>query len=144
MRWYVSGGLLLLFLVGPTVSRAAFETCTVTGTAFDTVCGIGHAFGANDPAGAVAAAVLGWIGDMLAALVASAETWVLSLLPDAGDLGIPDLSGLVVGFAWLNGFLALDAGVSVAGILIGATLATFAFRLALTIWHVIPKPFSGT
>jgi hypothetical protein len=138
-------GIVALLVVGVPRALASWELCALIPNGLGSaVCSGLQAIGANDPAGAIVAAVMDFIGTLAAGLAQLAQDTILNALPDAPDLGIPSLGGLVVGYAWLNTFLPIDTGITVAGLLLAAMLAKFAFRVALTVWHAIPKPFMGT
>ena len=89
-------------------------------------------------------AVLGFFGDVVRGFTDVVMGWVVDALPDADPLGAPSLDGILVGYVWANGFLPLDAGLAVSGMLVTAMVAKFGLRLSITIWHLVPKPFMGT
>lgn len=69
---------------------------------------------------------------------------MIGALPDAGDLGIEVPTGIVQGYALLNTFLPLAEALVLAGLALAAYGTLFAWRLAVMIYHLIPKPLMGT
>lgn len=88
-------------------------------------------------------AFMGIIGGIVDAL-ATVANHIVDLLPDMPDLNIPDLSGLVVGYNQVNTWLPLSEAIAGSVLVLAAVNAAFVFRVAVTVWHLIPKPFSGT
>lgn len=146
-RYYV---LLAVFVFGMSAGpvAAAFNLCDSGAVAAvpggTLVCSVGQQLRIEDPAGALIAAVLQWLQDLISNIVNTVVGGIIDALPDAQPIGAPNLAGLLVGFVWLNGFLPMDAGVTVSGLILVAMLAKFGFTSAVTIYHLIPKPFSGT
>lgn len=69
---------------------------------------------------------------------------VLDLLPDVGDV-MPDVpSGWIMGYATFNSFLPLAEGLAFATIMLTAYAGLGLWKLAVTIYHLIPKPLMGT
>lgn len=68
----------------------------------------------------------------------------IGLLPDAGDLNLDAQTGWLTSYAYFNTFLPVSETLGMVGVLIGIRLAVFAWRMADRIWHLIPKPLSGT
>jgi len=100
----------------------------------DTIGGLFH--GLAD----VAYGLVSGLVDALASLVAQ----VLSFLPDAADLGLSTSSGWIRAYGLLDTFLPLHEALGYATILAGVITAGILWRLAVTIYHLIPKPFVGT
>jgi hypothetical protein len=44
----------------------------------------------------------------------------------------------------MNGFLPLSEALAFGGVYVSTLLGIFGFRLAVTVWHLIPKPLMGT
>jgi len=89
----------------------------------------------------------GWIWgpvNEVAKAVAAVAGVVVSLLPDAADLGLSIPGGWITGYTWLNSFLPLSEALGVVTIFLGIMLALLAFRVAVIVYHLIPKPGIGT
>jgi hypothetical protein len=69
---------------------------------------------------------------------------IVGQLPEAGDLGIDVPSGWIQGYGMLNTFLPISEALAFALIYVTAITAAFGARLAVLIWHLIPKPGVGT
>lgn len=76
--------------------------------------------------------------------LASVADAAIGLLPDAEDLNIDPVTGWIRGYAMFNTFLPITEALVMIAALIGIRLAIFAWRLADRVWHLIPKPLSGT
>lgn len=130
--------IVAVYAVGPAPCIAGAGGCSADGPTIEQVVG-----GVLDIPGAVVGALFSVLGKMVDALMAVVNV-LIDQLPDMPDLGIPDLSGLVRGYAFFNHFLPLD--VAIGGILVylAAANAGFLFRVGVTIYHLIPKPGMGT
>ena len=80
------------------------------------------------------------IGDAVFAAVGG----VINVLPNAADLDLHVPSGVIGAYNFLDAFLPMHEALAFGAIYIGALLAIAAFRLAVTIYHLIPKPLMGT
>jgi len=69
---------------------------------------------------------------------------MIDALPDAADLGIDIPDGFVVGYSFLNTFLPLSEALTIAGTALAGYVALFGWRLAVMVYHLIPKPLMGT
>lgn len=69
---------------------------------------------------------------------------VIGLLPNAGSLSIPDLTGWVPFYSFADQLLPVHEGLQMGALVVGVRLAIFAVQGAAFVWHLIPKPFSGT
>lgn len=76
--------------------------------------------------------------------LAKAAQVIISMLPDAGDLGLTTMSGWIKGYTMLNTFLPISEGLAFAAIFATFIAASMAVRLATWIYHLIPKPGMGT
>jgi hypothetical protein len=99
----------------------------------------GYALTGGDPLGKFFE-ILGGMVEGLAQLAGH----IVDTLPDAEDLNIEVAEGWIVGYNMLNGFLPLGEALLYAGILLSAILLHFGWRIAVIVWHLIPKPLSGT
>lgn len=87
--------------------------------------------------------IWGPIGVIVQGLIGLAHL-VIGLLPDAGPLGLAVPTGFIYAFDVLNTFLPLAEALAFVGVLVTAAMAVMTFRLAVTIYHLIPKPGIGT
>lgn len=88
-------------------------------------------------------AVMQWLGLAVEGM-ATIAAGVINLLPDAGDV-VPDIpDGWIVGYAMLNTFLPVSEALAGAGLLLGIYAALGVFKLAVVVYHLIPKPLMGT
>jgi hypothetical protein len=69
---------------------------------------------------------------------------IVGTLPMADELDFEIPSGVILGYALVNGFFPLDLTIQLGAAYIGALVAIFAFRLAVLVYHLIPKPMMGT
>lgn len=97
----------------------------------------------QDIIGTAVGAAMSWLGFAVDAM-AQAAAEVMNLLPDAGDLGLTVPSGWLLGYGWLDGFLPLHETVAFLGVLVTAAMAVVAWRVAVVVYHLIPKPWMGT
>jgi len=65
-------------------------------------------------------------------------------LPALPELPLPDLSGFIPAYNWLNAVFPVTEGLEAAAVLVAVIVAGTVIRAAITVWHVIPKPFMGT
>jgi len=89
----------------------------------------------------------GWIWgpiNEVAKVLAAVAGVVVSMLPDAADLGLTIPGGWITGYTWLNSFLPLTEALALVSIFVGIMLALLAFRVAVIIYHLAPKPGMGT
>jgi hypothetical protein len=86
---------------------------------------------------------MAFLGTVIQGLAAIASQ-VVALLPPAEDLGLSIPDGFVQGFSLFNQFLPLTELFALMGVLAAAAIATVAWHLGLTVYHLIPKPLSGT
>lgn len=95
----------------------------------------------NPIAGAILFFV-GFVQQIIDGLLALASG-VIALLPDADpNFSIPE--GWLVGYAWVNSFLPLSECLAFAGLIAGALVLHMTWRMAVTVYHLIPKPLAGT
>lgn len=99
-------------------------------------------------AGVIGTGILtGWIWEpvkLIAEAFAPVADAVLDLLPDAEDLNLEIPSGFILGFSFLNTFLPLtEALAAIAGFVL-IIVAGIGWRIAVTVYHLIPKPGVGT
>jgi hypothetical protein len=144
-RAQLAGALAaVVLLVGVYVVQGFNIACpTVVGGA----CQAGAApFGAGggidigiDIFGAFMNIVYGIINALLAVV-----NGIIDLLPAMPDLHLPDLSGWAYGYAFLNAHLPLGEAVSGAAMVLAAMSASFTWGAAVKVYHLIPKPMSGT
>lgn len=80
----------------------------------------------------------------LADAVFAAVGAMIGMLPDAADLGLVLPSGIVRGYTLLNSFLPLAEALTAVGVIMAAYGVLFTWRLAVTIYKLIPKPLMGT
>jgi hypothetical protein len=88
-------------------------------------------------------AVMTFVGSVVNALAALADH-AISILPDATDLGLSVPSGWIYGYTFLNTFLPVSEALAMVGIFTAIVVGGILFRLAVTVYHLIPKPFVGT
>lgn len=88
-------------------------------------------------------AVLTFVGGVIDTLARAAAA-VLELLPDAGDLGLEVPAGFIQGWSIFDQFLPLHETFAMLAVLVVASLLPIGWHLGITIYHLIPKPFSGT
>jgi len=98
---------------------------------------------AGDAVGTAVQAVMSWLGSAVDAMAGVAAE-VIELLPDATDLGLSIPDGWLVGYTWLNGFLPLSETLTWLGVLLTVAVAVTTWRVAVTLYHLIPKPWMGT
>lgn len=95
----------------------------------------------------VAGVLVGFIWDPIRAIaevMAAMADVVVSQLPVAADLGLTPTSGWVKGYAMLNTFLPLTEALTLAGLMVALVVAGIALRVAVMVYHLIPKPGMGT
>jgi len=88
-------------------------------------------------------AVMGWLGTAVEA-VAQLALSVVEKLPDATDLGFSIPSGWIYGYSLLNTFLPVSEALAIVLIFTAIAVGGTIFRLAVTVYHLIPKPMMGT
>lgn len=98
---------------------------------------------AGDAVGTAVQAVMSWLGTAVEA-VAQLAMHVVDLLPDAADLGLTIPSGWLHGYALLNTFLPISEALTAITLFTTVVVGGIAFRLAVTVYHLIPKPWMGT
>jgi len=98
---------------------------------------------AGDAVATAIGAVMGWLGTAVEA-VAQLAMRVVALLPDATDLGFSIPSGWLHGYAMLNTFLPLAEALAIVLVFTGVAVAGTLFRIAVVVYHLIPKPMMGT
>jgi len=101
-------------------------------------------FAPDSPVAGALNAVFGFVKDVALGFTGAVVSTVIGLLPDAADLGITIPSGWINGYDWLDSFLPLHEALAFVAIFLALIAAVGAFRLAVLIYHLIPKPFSGT
>jgi len=94
-------------------------------------------------AGVLTGMIWGPIND-LAQNMAKIADGVVEGLPVADDLGLDVASGWVKGYSMLNTFLPVSEALAFALIFVSVKLAILGYRLAIVVWHLIPKPGMGT
>jgi hypothetical protein len=87
--------------------------------------------------------IWGPVGEAVKALAAVADG-VVGLLPDATDLGLSIPSGWLHGYTLLNTFLPLSEALGLISVILVVVTAGLAARIAVVVWHLIPKPGVGT
>lgn len=98
---------------------------------------------AGDIINTAVGAVMSFVGSVVDGLAVLADAAV-DLLPDTPDLGLDIPSGWIYGYTILNTWLPLTEALTMAGVFTAIVTAIIAFRLAVTVYHLIPKPFVGT
>lgn len=101
----------------------------------------------EDVVGGIVDGVSGFLQNVVAgaiAGIAALADQVVQLLPAATDLNLPDLSGWLTGYALMNTFLPLSEALTLTGTLVAIYSALMLWRLAVKIYHLIPKPLMGT
>lgn len=98
---------------------------------------------AGDAVGTAVGAVMSLVGSMVEGLATVADALV-DQLPDAGDLGLSVPSGWIYGYSIVNTFLPLTEALAFAVVIGAAFVALGVWRLGVTVYHLIPKPFIGT
>jgi len=88
-------------------------------------------------------AVMAWLGRLVNVMGAVAAG-VLSFLPDAEDLGLEIPGGWLVGYSWFNEFFPVAETLVWLGVLTAAMVIPVVWHLAVTVYHLIPKPWMGT
>lgn len=88
-------------------------------------------------------AFMSFVGSAVNAVAGLADH-VVALLPDATDLGLSIPSGWIYGYSILNTFLPLSEALTAVAIFTAIVVGGIAYRLAVTVYHLIPKPFMGT
>jgi hypothetical protein len=119
------------------VSAACFfitERCQVGGVELPTLA---------DAGAAIIDAVMAVVGGIVDALLAIVNV-IIDLLPDAPDLGLSIPAGWIVAYTWIDQIVPLHEALFWTGTLAAAAMAPVVFHLAIAIYHLIPKPFSGT
>lgn len=143
VRWLLAFALLLLlasvYLVRAVNSGApcalGADRCPDYGTV--------DVSGILDIPAAIVGALFTAIGAVVDALAAVAAR-VVGLLPDAGDLGLSVPSGWIVMYSWADRILPLHEALALFGIITATAVAPIVYHVAITVYHLIPKPFSGT
>jgi len=97
----------------------------------------------GDAASTAVGAVMSWLGTAVEA-VAQLAMRVVQLLPDATDLGFTIPTGWLHGYSMLNTFLPLSEALAIVLVFTAVAVAGTAFRIAVTVYHLIPKPLMGT
>lgn len=69
---------------------------------------------------------------------------IISGLPNAGDLGLTVPSGWIQAYSWFDTFLPLHEALGLVAMFVGIYLAIFSVRVAVFVYHLIPKPLMGT
>jgi hypothetical protein len=87
--------------------------------------------------------VVDFVKGAVEALAAVADA-AIALLPDASDLDLDAQTGWLRGYSYFNTFLPIPEALGMVAVLITVRLAIFTWRLADRVWHMIPKPLSGT
>jgi len=87
--------------------------------------------------------VLGWLGTVIQGLAALADQ-VVALLPNAADLHITIPSGWIYGYNIINTFLPLSECLAFVAALVTVVIVGMTWSLAVTVYHLIPKPMAGT
>lgn len=88
-------------------------------------------------------AVMSWLGTAVEAMAAVAEN-VIDLLPDAADLGLEIPGGWIYGYSIVNTFLPISEALAFVAVFTVLVIGAVAFRLAVIVYHLIPKPLMGT
>jgi hypothetical protein len=68
----------------------------------------------------------------------------ISLLPAASDLHLSAQTGWLWGYSYMNRIVPIPEVLAFVAILAGVRVGIFTWRLAVNIWHLIPKPLAGT
>lgn len=68
---------------------------------------------------------------------------IQAVLPTGSAETLPTVTGLLHWYTWANGFLPLSEAVVMFGLLYVVYGVVFAFRLAKTLWSMVPTPLSG-
>jgi hypothetical protein len=74
-----------------------------------------------------------FVDGVLAGLVAVPLS-IVNGLPNAGDLGLSSVSGIIIGYSWLDTFLPVHELLAMLGV--GITVATAVFAIRLVKWSV--------
>jgi hypothetical protein len=80
----------------------------------------------------------------IADAVAKIADVVVGQLPDASNLGLAIPSGWVKGYSLLDSFLPLHEALGFVAIILGIVVAGVTWRVAVVVYHLIPKPGTGT
>lgn len=88
-------------------------------------------------------AVMSWLGLAVQGMAVIAGG-VIDVLPDVGEVLPTVPSGWLSAYAMMNTFLPLSEALALTGVLVGIYAALGAWKLAVTIYHLIPKPLMGT
>jgi len=83
------------------------------------------------------------VGGLIDGLARLAQQ-VVELLPEASTLALPDMSGWLLGYNWLNSFLPVGEALGYAGVMLAIYGGILVYRLAVVVYHLIPKPLAGT
>lgn len=78
------------------------------------------------------------IVEVLVAGILGLLSTILDVLPEAEDLGLPDLSGAAVGYAFLNTYLPMGEGVAVGVLIMSVWTVTYMFKLVDFIYKRFP------
>ena len=76
--------------------------------------------------------------------LAAVADGVVSMLPNATDLHLSIPSGWLIGYSWVDSFLPVHEAITAAGMFVTIVTGLFVFRVAVLIYHLIPKPGIGT
>lgn len=98
---------------------------------------------AGDAVGTAVGALFSFLGQVVDALAALAAH-VLSILPDATDLGLSVPAGWIIGYQFMDAILPLHEALWMFGFLVTLRSAITVWHLAVTGYHLIPKPAVGT
>jgi len=85
-----------------------------------------------------------WVIQTATDWVFSAVNALLDLLPNAADLGLEAPTGWIRGYNVLDTFLPLHEALAAIAVILGVYVVVFGWRLAVTVYHLIPKPGMGT
>lgn len=139
-RWLLFGALVLLAVAVYQVSAVGCPMgqsgCVGTAEPID----VG---GIVDIPGAIVGALFGLFGAIVDALM-GLVAHVIGLLPDMPDLGIPSLSGWLVGYAFFDTYLPLHEALTGMGLVLSLVIASYTWRLGVEVYHLILKPGVGT
>ncbi len=87
--------------------------------------------------------IWGPVGEAIKVL-ASVADGVVAKLPDAGNLGLTVPAGLIYGYTIMDTFLPLHEALTLVVGIVALIVAGITLRVAVMVWHLIPKPGIGT